>query len=327
MSQVQGRFPPIVRHPTGARQRTQGRLFDFVFAGLAPSISIMIFSPLDVVKSRIQSSGAETKSKSQSAMRTISNIIRQEGVSGVYRGLGISIMREASLNVLRLGLYDPLMSVAHEGYRDMASASETGLPPLYKRIAVGSLCGVIGSMASNPMELVKCRLQCAGESATSSHMYQYKGVGDAMRSIVRTEGFGGLWNGAKVFAIRNAVGSAANLSTFSALKAYLVRRFDEDSIKVDVAAGVGSGFVTTCVMCPLDMMKTRIQNQPVCPVTREGQMYRNAADAFWKIGRLEGVSSFYRGFSSLFIRTGPHYVATFTIYGILKRWVNDPAEY
>jgi len=259
-----------------------------------------------------------TKKCDVSMFRVLRNIIRVEGISGLYRGLGISMVREASLNVLRLGLYDPIMARIHPGYKDMKSSKETGLPPLYKRLICGSLCGIVGSLFANPTELIKCRLQCAGATATG-HSYQYGGAVDAFRKIIRSEGVLGLWNGAGVFAMRNALGSAANLSTFSALKANILH-YHEDSIMVDTMSGLGSGFVTSCVMCPLDMIKTRIQNQPTDPVTGRGLLYRSTSDAIVKVVRNEGIFALWKGFSSLFVRTGPHYVLTFAIYGFLQRW-------
>eukprot|EP00954_Amorphochlora_amoebiformis_P013954 1095056-Amorphochlora_amoeboformis.AAC.1 len=101
--------------------------------------------------------------------------------------------------------------------------------------------------------------------------------------------------------------------------------------QVDVACGLGSGFVTTCVMCPLDLIKTRLQNQPVDRLGR-GTIYAGVGDAVSKITRTEGALAFYKGFNSLFVRTGPHYVLTFAIYGILKRFYRSeesprPAQY
>eukprot|EP00469_Lotharella_globosa_P007727 CAMPEP_0167775242 /NCGR_PEP_ID=MMETSP0111_2-20121227/2444_1 /TAXON_ID=91324 /ORGANISM="Lotharella globosa, Strain CCCM811" /LENGTH=219 /DNA_ID=CAMNT_0007665123 /DNA_START=411 /DNA_END=1070 /DNA_ORIENTATION=+ len=213
------------------------------------------------------------------------------------------------------------MARMHPGYKDMKSSKETGLPPLYKRLICGSICGIIGSLFANPTELIKCRLQCAGATA-SGHSYRYGGAFDAFRKIIKSEGVLGLWNGAGVFAMRNALGSAANLSTFSALKEYALH-YHEDSIMVDTLSGLGSGFITSCVMCPLDMIKTRMQNQPIDPVTGRGKLYRSADHAILKIVRNEGVLALWKGFSSLFVRTGPHYVLTFTIYGLLQRWTTN----
>eukprot|EP00471_Norrisiella_sphaerica_P005078 CAMPEP_0184487386 /NCGR_PEP_ID=MMETSP0113_2-20130426/9968_1 /TAXON_ID=91329 /ORGANISM="Norrisiella sphaerica, Strain BC52" /LENGTH=279 /DNA_ID=CAMNT_0026869679 /DNA_START=332 /DNA_END=1171 /DNA_ORIENTATION=+ len=276
----------------------------------------MVTTPADVIKARMQTAGEIGTVKNNNAVR-IFDIIRAEGLGSLYRGVGVSMGREASLNVIRLGLYDPLMSQMHEGYKSMDKVNETGIPPLYKRLLCGCICGVLGSIAANPLELIKCRIQCASPAAPSR--YQYRGGYDAMRQIIASEGIPGLWNGARVFALRNAVGTAANLSTFSTLKANLLSHF-EDSIVVDCASALGSGFVTTLVMCPLDVVKTRVQNQPVDKLGN-GVLYKNGADATMRIIHNEGVFALWKGFATLFVRTGPHYVLTFSIYGLLKRWM------
>ena len=117
---------------------------------------------------------------------------QQEGVRGLQKGLTPAIFREASKNVFRIGLYDPLVHAMH----DERSA---GPVPSWKYMLAGLVTGAMGSISANPFELVKTRLQ-ASVGANSVYavgaQHNYTGIGNAFASIVRHDGFFGLYRGA-----------------------------------------------------------------------------------------------------------------------------------
>jgi solute carrier family 25 aspartate/glutamate transporter 12/13 len=54
-----------------------------------------------------------------------------------------------------------------------------------------------------------------------------------------------------------------------------------------------TGIIGACCTFPLDMVKTRLQNQKSLP--GEAKMYNNAIDCFKKIIAKEGIRGLYRG--------------------------------
>ena len=89
----------------------------------------------------------------KNSLDTIKKIIVNEGWPGLQKGLTPAILREGSKNVFRIGLYDPIMNLIHDPKTHNKSA------PAWKRMAVGSFCGIIGAFSCNPFELIKTRLQ------------------------------------------------------------------------------------------------------------------------------------------------------------------------
>lgn len=72
-----------------------------------------------------------------------------------------------------------------------------------------------------------------------------------------------------------------------------------------------SGFVTTVASMPMDMAKTRIQNQKPGP---DGKFeYKGTIDVLTKVGRQEGIFALWKGFTPYFARLGPHTVITFIL--------------
>ena len=69
-----------------------------------------------------------------------------------------------------------------------------------------------------------------------------------------------------------------------------------------------SGLVTTAASMPVDIAKTRIQNQKYIDGKPE---YKGAIDVILKVVRNEGLTSLWKGFTPYYFRLGPHTVLTF----------------
>ena len=82
------------------------------YSALAPAISCVLTNPMDVAKTRLNMDRELRPPGAPRAFAGIVDCIRQawaaEGLAGVQRGLGFAVVREASKNAFRLGLYDPL---------------------------------------------------------------------------------------------------------------------------------------------------------------------------------------------------------------------------
>jgi hypothetical protein len=74
----------------------------------------------------------------------------------------------------------------------LASPGETDKSfPVWKKVLAGTLAGAISSSLCNPTDLLKVRLQ----ADTGKGGARYKGLGDALVSIVKSEGVLGLYRG------------------------------------------------------------------------------------------------------------------------------------
>ena len=72
----------------------------------------MVVHPVDTMKIRMQLQG-ELQQRGQYTKhhKTIfhgaMNVVRKEGIQGLYKGISASFARESSYSTLRLGLYEP----------------------------------------------------------------------------------------------------------------------------------------------------------------------------------------------------------------------------
>ena len=84
-------------------------------------------------------------------LHSVSVIARNEGVRGIYRGLGSAYIYQILLNGSRLGLYEPIRyGLASLIYKD----------PHYQSIGInmfsGATTGVIGAACGSPFFLGSC---------------------------------------------------------------------------------------------------------------------------------------------------------------------------
>eukprot|EP01113_Clastostelium_recurvatum_P049815 TRINITY_DN9291_c0_g1_i2.p1 TRINITY_DN9291_c0_g1~~TRINITY_DN9291_c0_g1_i2.p1 ORF type:complete len:160 (-),score=28.98 TRINITY_DN9291_c0_g1_i2:154-594(-) len=142
--------------------------------------------------------------------------------------------------------------------------------------------------------------------------------------------------------MRGILGTGANLSTYTYAREYVLRNgIMKDSPLTDLACAMPSGLATVLMINPVDVVRTRLYNQPgkasssspsssttktapPPPTTTPAaggsiQRYNGMMDAFVKIFRDEGVRAFYKGSVSHFLRMGPHFALTFLFFEQMKR--------
>jgi solute carrier family 25 protein 34/35 len=85
-------------------------------------------------------------------------------------------------------------------------------------------------------------------------------------------------------------------------------------------------------MNPIDVIRTKFYNQKY--VNGKGELYSGAFDAAKKLYSREGPFGFYKGFTTHFLRIGPHFCCilvlnkvTFVFLGILRRKTNYMYQY
>jgi solute carrier family 25 protein 43 len=159
----------------------------FFAGGIAGVASRTITSPLDVVKILAQ---VGTKETQRGFLATFSNIYKNEGIRGFWKGNGIACVRLFPYNAVQFAVYTKLKVIL--------SHPNTGkITPLNALIA-GSVGGIAATVVTYPTDMVKTRLTVAHADLTKS---KYKGMLDAFRCILREEGFFAFYRGMSVSII------------------------------------------------------------------------------------------------------------------------------
>mmetsp|Transcript_7881 Transcript_7881/g.26815 ORF Transcript_7881/g.26815 Transcript_7881/m.26815 type:complete len:320 (+) Transcript_7881:82-1041(+) len=298
-----------------------------VFAGLPKTLRLMacaslsgigasLFThPMDQMKSIMQLNGELVKKGGAAVYSSwshcFSTTLRNGGLGALYRGISMTTSREAVMNSFRIGLYDPVLEFMNGG-------PLTAPPSPLLGMAAGAGTAAMGSFLVNPLEICKVRLQVAGSGV--GHQHQYKGGLDALASLVRNEGITGAWKGVNTSVVRLMMGSSVQLPVYAWLKKTLSEDCGMDSRSVVTHASCAflSSIPSILVVNPLDVVRTRIYNQPFDAEGR-GLLYRNGVHAAWKIFTVEGPGAFYKGAVVHFGRLAPHLTLIFVMNESLKK--------
>lgn len=146
------------------QNRAQSHVYSHRAVSLPPSPArhikkhtcIHATSPADVVKVRLQlarsaaAAAAAGSAKPPGMLATGLNVVRTEGVTALWSGLGPSLARGFFFGGARLGMYTPIKA---------AICGDNAKPPLEMKILSGSISGGLAAAITSPIELVKTRLQ------------------------------------------------------------------------------------------------------------------------------------------------------------------------
>jgi len=270
----------------------------FAIGGMAGMGGTMVVQPLDLVKNRLQISA---KGEFNSAFHCIQTIVAKEGFTKLYAGLGAGLLRQATYTTTRFGIYNTLL--------DNHKAKNNGqMPNVWYKLAFGFTAGGCGSVVGTPAEVCLIRMTSDGRLPVEQRR-GYTSVGNALARIVREEGVLTLWRGCAPTVARAMVLNMAQLASYSQFKEMFKNtgKFDE-GIPLHFVASMCSGFVSTVVSMPVDIVKTRIQNMKF--IDGKGE-YRGAGHCFTSLVKNEGVLALWKGFLPYYFRLGPHTVLAF----------------
>ncbi|PRW59750.1 mitochondrial carrier [Chlorella sorokiniana] len=318
--------------PPGRRAIQVGKGF---LAGCVASCgAVAVTNPVDVIRTRLELQGELARGGTQlyrGAMHGLMKMVEQEGPAVLFRGLKPAFAFQIAVNGTRLGTFIPLKKwlVAHSSMDDFLTS-----------LLAGAGAGCVGAAIGTPFQLIKTRMQAAARAAGPSVIVgaarqPYKGLGDALASIIKSEGLFGLYRGAHINMLKIAVASAVQLAVFDGLKARLLRppqQAQQGQQQPGSSAGswlrahpgaalllsaMAAGLAVTAVVQPVDVVTTRLWNQPV--VNGVGTLYSSAWDCALKTVAAEGPLALYKGCSAHFLRAGPHTVLTLLLLDRMQK--------
>lgn len=295
-----------------AGSTNESKALPFVRGGLAGCLGWLVVHPADVIKVRMQVSGAKggvgQYAGPLSAARAVA---AKEGAAALYSGLSAALTRQLTYTTLRLGLYETL--------RDRVTGGDNKSVTFAQKIGIGLTAGGLASAASTPVEVSMVRMYADGAAAPALRR-GYRHIGDALTRIAREEGVRGLWAGATPTIARSMLVNCVQLSVYDQAKESIKRYSGaRDGVAVHFAASLTSGYCYSLVTLPVDLAKTRVQNERVAADgTRQ---YRNIVQAMMKIARDEGTRNLWRGFTPYFARCGGHTIAMFLALEQVRRFL------
>ncbi|KAI9008111.1 mitochondrial carrier domain-containing protein [Gaertneriomyces semiglobifer] len=283
--------------------------YNFTLGSVAGAVGATVVYPIDLVKTRMQNQRSKVVGQVlyKNGIDCFKKVVKNEGFKGLYSGLAPQLLGVAPEKAIKLTMNDLVRSHLKD--------KKTGEIPLWGEILAGCTAGGSQVVFTNPLEIVKIRLQVQGEAAKNAVEAIPR---QSAAHIVRQLGLFGLYKGAAACLLRDIPFSGIYFPTYAHLKKSM---FDEgkngkrlNALEL-LAAGALAGMPAAYLVTPADVIKTRLQ-----VAARKGETtYTGLSDAFVKILREEGPRAFFKGGVARVLRSSPQFGVTLATYEFLQR--------
>ncbi|XP_073057854.1 uncharacterized protein [Primulina eburnea] len=168
-----------------------------------------VFTPMDMVKQRLQLSNSPYHGVSDCVRR----VLREEGFRAFYASYRTTVLMNAPFTAVHFTTYEAakrgLMEVSPESVND-------------ERLAVhataGAAAGALSAAVTTPFDVVKTQLQCQG--VCGCDRFVSGSIRDVVRTIVEKDGYRGLMRGWMPRMLFHAPAAAICWSTYEAAKSF-----------------------------------------------------------------------------------------------------------
>jgi solute carrier family 25 (mitochondrial carnitine/acylcarnitine transporter), member 20/29 len=218
---------------------------DFWASYISGAVGIIIGSPFDLIKVRLQAGIPILPPTNASQFARMTSLVR--GATAPILGYG-------ALNALLFVTYNRTVALLNNS------------PPPSTSFWTAWVGGAVGGLAtwvvSTPTELIKCQAQFSSSSTSLA----------VTREILQYEGFRGLYLGGVATALRDSIGFGFYFWSYELGMHLLANRNSRDNktereplyaetAKVLLCGGL-AGIAAWTSIFPLDVIKTRVQTQP-----------------------------------------------------------------
>lgn len=302
--------PKITTAPTINRN-----VLNFLAGGVSGSIAAVGTQPLDVLKTRFQSSAQIYQEVDGMKRNFLTRIIeslkvtaKTEGLHGLFRGLIPNLVGIFPSRAIYFATYS--------GTKDLVSGL-SGLPdtsPLV-HIASAAACGVVVPTIMNPMFLLKTRIQLdrySPKSSQGNNTPGYAGYGDCIRRIYRDEGIKGFYKGLTA-SFLGIFETAIYFVLYEQVKNMSRGESGEEQKFTPLTYITFSGgckLIASAMTYPHEVVRTRMREI----VDGKCRYDKGMINAFKTIAREEGTRGLYSGMGAHLIRVVPNTAIMFLTY-------------
>ncbi|KAJ6085993.1 hypothetical protein N7486_010274 [Penicillium sp. IBT 16267x] len=279
----------------------------FALGSIAGAFGAFMVYPIDLVKTRLQNQRSTRPGERlyNNSIDCARKVIRNEGFTGLYSGVIPQLIGVAPEKAIKLTVNDLV--------RGALTDKDTSKIWTPHELLAGGTAGACQVVFTNPLEIVKIRLQVQGEVA--------KNVEGAPRRsalwIVKNLGLMGLYKGASACLLRDVPFSAIYFPTYAHLKSDMFGETATNKLGVLqlLTAGAIAGMPAAYLTTPCDVIKTRLQVEARKGETKYTSL-RHCATTVWKE---EGLKAFFKGGPARIMRSSPQFGFTLAAYEVLQK--------
>ncbi|KAF0747715.1 hypothetical protein AaE_007617 [Aphanomyces astaci] len=271
--------PAAVERKAAASKKKIPLAAKLVVGGFAGIFGVSVTFPIDIVKTNLQSSSTFT-----SPLHCFRTLVAQDGFRGLFRGL------------------PPTLVAVNDYLRETLDTEGTGVLPLYKQVLAGGGAGLCQVVATNPLEIVKIRLQ------TQNHLPAAER--QSATQVVQELGLRGLYKGTTACLLRDIPYAVIFFPMYATIRDLGTDKDGHVSMASVVFAGCTAGATAAGFVTPADVIKTKRQMR--------GATYKGTIDCFQQVVASGGVAALFKAcdISPISVGAGPRMMVQAPLFGI-----------
>ncbi|KAL9098472.1 MAG: hypothetical protein Q9163_005871 [Psora crenata] len=286
----------------------------FALGSIAGAFGAFMVYPIDLVKTRMQNqrSGRVGQVLYKNSIDCAKKVIKNEGFKGLYSGVLPQLVGVAPEKAIKLTVNDLL--------RGHFGNAETGAIWWPHEIISGASAGACQVVFTNPLEIVKIRLQVQGEVAKTVDGVERRSA----MWIVRNLGLMGLYKGATACLLRDVPFSGIYFPVYNHLKRDFFGESPTKKLGIVqlLTAGAIAGMPAAYFTTPCDVIKTRLQVEARKGETKYTSLRHCAKSVFQE----EGFKAFFKGGPARVLRSSPQFGFTLAGYEVLQKFLPMPGS-
>ncbi|XP_027307281.1 mitochondrial glycine transporter isoform X1 [Anas platyrhynchos] len=244
----------------------------FICGSISGTCSTLLFQPLDLLKTRLQTLQPPAGGSGRVGMVTLLfRVVRTESLLGLWKGVSPSFAR----CIPGVGIYFSTLYTMKQNL--LVDRSPTALESVF----LGATARAISGICMLPVTVVKTRYE--------SGRFGYRSVYAALKNIYQTEGARGMFSGLTATLLRDAPFSGIYLMFYTQTKK-LTPQDQLDPVLMPLmnfGCGIFAGILASLTTQPADVIKTHMQLSP--------EKYCRTSQAIAFIYKDFGLAGFFRG--------------------------------
>ncbi|KAH9424179.1 hypothetical protein DERP_004361 [Dermatophagoides pteronyssinus] len=277
---------------------------DFIAGGVSAAISKTAVAPIERVKLLLQ---VQHASKQIAADKHYKGIIdafvripKEQGFLSLWRGNFANVIRYFPTQALNFAFKDKFKQI----FLDGVDKKKQFWRYFAGNLASGGAAGASSLCFVYPLDFARTRL--GADIGKGPNERQFKGLGDCLVKVFKSDGLMGLYRGFSVSVQGIIIYRAAYFGFFDTAKGMLPNpKTTPIVISWMIAQAVTT--VSGIISYPFDTVRRRMMMQS--GLSASERMYKNTAHCWVKIARTEGPKAFFKGaLSNVFRGTGGAFV-------------------
>ncbi|GMI96420.1 mitochondrial iron transporter 2 [Hibiscus trionum] len=179
---------------------------------VATVTSDAVFTPMDMVKQRLQLKSSPYKGVADCVRR----VVREEGIGAFYASYRTTVVMNAPFTAVHFATYEAAKRELLEVSSDTVDDGR-----LVVHATAGAVSGALAAAVTTPLDVVKTQLQCQGVCGCDK--FSSSSIGNVIETIVNKDGYRGLMRGWIPRTLFHAPAAATCWSTYEASKSFFQR--------------------------------------------------------------------------------------------------------